>query len=243
MRQAIEEKWARTQRQKEQNNKKMAEKRSVIERQTRSQQAQRDKLRGKIEMQSEVYRTIQEDKVRMQAQRQEMKKKAEKEKQEIMQAFEKMKAKGKMDPKMLAKFGISLDEDPQPEESPMYKAPGSARPPKAQSSLTGSGRMDRSRASQGSMPAKKQKSSMQEEIAEIKKLSAIQAKKRIDDLRKKFSGELMLILEEEEKVERMREDQLRTTGNPQEAAELEERFAKERTSASKRIIETSKRHE
>jgi hypothetical protein len=69
VRQAIDEKWARTQRQKEQNNKKMAEKRSVIERQTRSQQAQRDKLRGRIEMQGEVYRTIQEDKVRMQAQR------------------------------------------------------------------------------------------------------------------------------------------------------------------------------
>ena len=44
-------------------------------------------------------------------------------------------------------------------------------------------------------------------------------------------------------MEKTREDQLKSTSNPQEAAELEEKFAKERTTASMRIIETSKRHE
>lgn len=47
---------------------------------------------------------------------------------------------------------------------------------------------------------------MKEEIAEIKKLSAVNAKKRIDELRRKFNLELMQILEEEQMMEKTRED-------------------------------------
>ena len=63
----------------------------------------------------------------MLAERQKMKKQAEKEKAEIMEAFEKMKVKGKMDLKVMAKYGISMDAEPK--QSTMQSAT-SARGPR-----------------------------------------------------------------------------------------------------------------
>ena len=48
----------------------------------------------------------------MLAQRQKMKKEAEIEKQEIMNAFEKMKRQGKMDPKVMARYGLGTPDEP-----------------------------------------------------------------------------------------------------------------------------------
>lgn len=66
----------------------------------------------------------------------------------------------------------------------------------------------------------------------MRKMSAVSAKKRVDELRKKFNLELLKILEEEQSQESLREHQLRSCSNPQEAAQLEERFGIERAKAS-----------
>lgn len=76
-----------------------------------------------------------------------------------------------------------------------------------------------------------------------KKMSAVQAKRKVDELRLRYNKELMDILEQEQERENEREQQIQTLSNPQEAEALEKEFGIERARASQRIIEASEKHE
>ena len=73
--------------------------------------------------------------------------------------------------------------------------------------------------------------------------SAVEAKKNVDSMRKKFNDELLQILEEEQANENKREEQLQNAKTQTEANELEKKFGLERARASQRILDVSEQHQ
>lgn len=189
------------------------------------QEKQREALRRKIQHADAVQKQIQDEKAQLNAEKQRMKKEAEIEKQEIMKAFEKMKVQGKMDPKVMRKFGLSTSSIGQtgmgPAEEtaasigqsargmrPAPLAPGSSQRKRTgsaipKSSVSSAGLQKRSKQLKGGTPA--DSDDLAEEAKRMRKMSAVSAKKRVDELRKKFNLELLKILEEEQNQESLRE--------------------------------------
>ena len=150
----------------------------------------------------------------MNAEKQRMKKEAEIEKVEIMKAFEKMKVQGRMDPKVMQKYGLSTSQMGRTgggvAESALGQSARGTRPaPLAQ---TGSNRKRMSSAIPSNAGGSSRKSTvgskhkgknpadsddLELEAKRMRKMSAVSAKKRVDELRKKFNLELLKILEEE----------------------------------------------
>ena len=154
--------------------------------------------------------------------RREMKKQAIIQKNNINLAFDKMKAKGKMDPRVMEKLGIgssgsraasvaSVERGSQMSTKPMSRPKMIKKVPEPRR-----GRTERN----------------PETSKSVAQYNAISAKKNVDELRKRFNDELLRILEIEQGKENLREETLRNVVDVEEAMKMEKKFGLERAKAS-----------
>ena len=132
-----------------------------------------------------------------------------------------MKAKGKMDPRIMEKLGLGRSGSRAASVASVDRTSNqlASKPLNSVKSMKSSEpRRGRTRNTDVSKSAAQ--------------YNAISAKKSVDELRKRFNDDLLRILEEEQRKENLREETLRNITNPEEAIKMEKKFGMERAKAS-----------
>lgn len=150
--------------------------------------------------------------------RREVRKKADMEKAEIMAQFEKMKRKGKIDEKVIAKLGLdggkikgtgmsTMSSSPMKRAHSSYMQSGRNSQMNSKSYRQYRGTLDSNRGA-GQRSAQGADFSKEVQFLKTKQMSAVEAKKKVDELRMRLNKELMDILELEQQRENERELQI-----------------------------------